>query len=246
MDKKIREILSYILVLGLVAVAVFIQWDEDDEAIIYQDQSYLLGVDVSRYQGEIDYDLLYDQGVRYAFIKATEGRAHLDPFFYENFKKGMRSDVRIGAYHFFLFDIPGKDQGQYFVDHVPNEKDLLPPVIDIEHYGKYINNPMDYDTVYKEMSDLIDVLYNKYQKYPIIYCNYYIYKDYIQGNFEECDIWFRSISEEIPELPDGREWKFWQYSETGELEGYGGSGFTDYIDLNYFDGTMRELNRYGK
>ena len=238
--------LSIFLVVILLVIVIWLSHREDEYYIEVSGNKYLRGVDISRYQGEVDYNLLQEQEITFAFIKATEGRAHLDPFFYDNLKAGLDSDIRVGAYHFYRFDVSGEEQGKFFISHVPKDKRLLPPVIDIEHYGEYVYDPQDKDIVVQEMTKLIDVLTDYYDQNPIIYCNYYIYKDYIQGNFEDCDIWYRSIGDKVPVLPDDREWVFWQYSETGKLDGYGGVGYSEDIDLNYYDGSIRDLKYYGR
>ena len=58
------------------------------------------GIDVSRWQGEIDWAKVKDAGTRFAFIKATEGGDHVDPNFKRNWIEAKRHGVPRGAYHF--------------------------------------------------------------------------------------------------------------------------------------------------
>ena len=58
------------------------------------------GVDVSRYQGDIDWPVLAGQGIDFAFIKATEGSTLVDPRFAANLDGATAAGLRVGAYHF--------------------------------------------------------------------------------------------------------------------------------------------------
>ena len=104
------------------------------------------GVDVSAYQGEIDWDVLEKQEIDFAFVKATEGSSFVDRRFIQNYEEARKTDLRIGAYHFFSFDSSGKTQAENFIKNVPVDDEMLPPVVDFEFYGdkeknKYNNPP---------------------------------------------------------------------------------------------------------
>ena len=69
-----------------------------------QPQHYAVhGVDVSRWQGEIDWPKLRTQGANFAYIKATDGGDHLDPMFKTNWQRAKEAGIRRGAYHFFYW-----------------------------------------------------------------------------------------------------------------------------------------------
>ena len=92
----------------------------------------ILGADVSHWQGDVDFSLLEQQGVRFAFIKATEGSAHVDERFEENLARVQETDMKFGFYHFFSFDSPGETQAEHYIARVPALENLQPPVIDVE------------------------------------------------------------------------------------------------------------------
>ena len=87
------------------------------------------GVDVSAYQGEIDWDILASQGIDFAYIKATEGSGYVDPQFAANWEHAASTGLRIGAYHFFSFETPGATQAENFCNTVTASDGMLPPVI---------------------------------------------------------------------------------------------------------------------
>lgn len=69
----------------------------------------------------------------------------------------------------------------------------------------------------------------------IIYTTWEFYKRYLTQNFTNNPIWIRDI-QSTPQLDDGREWLFWQYTNRGELE-----GIQTLVDLNVFSGTRNEF-----
>ena len=74
------------------------------------DQWEVFGVDVSAYQGAVDWKKMAEQGVDFAFIKATEGSALRDRQFAANWQGAAEAGVRAGAYHFLSYDSPGETQ----------------------------------------------------------------------------------------------------------------------------------------
>lgn len=58
------------------------------------------GVDVARYQGEVDWGAFSEQGIAFAFIKATEGSSHVDMRFQENWEAVAKTSILAAPYHF--------------------------------------------------------------------------------------------------------------------------------------------------
>ena len=199
------------------------------------------GVDVSSYQGEIDWNILAQQDISFVFMKATEGSSFVDKQFSSNFSGASETTLRIGAYHFFSFDSNGKTQAENFISVVPKTDNMLPPVVDIEFYRDKAKHPPDTSYTQQILSELLVDLESHYRMKPIIYATYESYKQYIAGAYQEYDIWIRDIFT-LPKLPDGRAWTFWQYSNRKRLPGYNGK--ERYIDMNVFCGSVEEFERY--
>lgn len=207
--------------------------EEEEEDVVYTQ-----GVDVSSYQGEIDWETLQAQGIQFVFIKATEGNAWVDPRFKKNWKGASKCDgLRFGAYHFMSFRTSGEEQAASFIDTVPKNKHALPPVIDIELYDEFVERPPTSKHFRETLDPILEALEERYGKQPIIYTNTYVYEWYIEGNYDN-PIWIADLS--LPrKLPDGNPWLFCQYSYEGQLEGY--EGEEEYIDLDVFNGSVEEL-----
>ena len=178
------------------------------------------GVDVSEYQGEINWDTIHNENVSFAFIKATEGSSYTDPYFDDNWSNVCESGILTGAYHFFSFDSNAETQADNYISIVPYTEDSLPPVVDIEFYGRYKRaHPTNKDLVISELSYLLDRLESTYGKRPIIYATISTYREYISGHFDDYPVWIRSVY--VPaSWCIGAEWTFWQYSDKTQLSGY--------------------------
>lgn len=199
------------------------------------------GVDVSAYQGSIDWDTLAGQDIAFAFIKATEGSDHTDAKFAVNWKNAAKADLRIGAYHFLSYDSSGSAQARHFIDTVKKKRYMLPPVIDVEFYGQYETVHPSASTMMKVLTPLSDALEKEYGVKPILYTTPYIYENYLAGRVGN-DIWI-SDPELTQPLSDGTRWTFCQYSFYGTKKGYEG-GSESHIDLDVFDGDRGDFFRY--
>ena len=201
----------------------------------------LRGVDVSNYQGEIDWAVLASQDIDFAFIKATEGSSHQDPSFEANWKAAAETDIAVGAYHFFSFDSPGSTQAEWFIKNMGDLSGKLVPVVDVEYYGNKAANPPTKEDVSKNLQDCLNLLEEEYGKKPIIYTTYRVYHRYIRDDFSDYPLWIRNVYYS-PNLDLKGKWQFWQYSDTAILDGYAGK--EPCIDLNVFYGSEAEFEDY--
>lgn len=103
------------------------------------DESY--GIDVSNHQGLIDWSKVAADHVRFAYVKATEGKTFVDPYFARNWAGAQAVGVRIGAYHFFSLCSSGQDQADAFLRAAPAGREALPPALDLEILGGCADRP---------------------------------------------------------------------------------------------------------
>lgn len=192
------------------------------------------GVDVSHYQGEIDWQTLAGQQILFAYIKATEGSSYTDEKFAENYAEAGKTGLRVGAYHFFSFDSPGAGQAEHFIDTVKTCQGMLPPAVDVEFYGNKRENPPEPEQVERELGDYLERVERAYGKRPVIYATEETWELYIRGRFDEYPLWIRNIWRQ----PGTDGWTFWQYTNRGRLEGF--SGEEEFVDLNVFFGTLEQ------
>lgn len=236
----LKIILAFVLMISgillIVGILVYkrIIWLNHPSAKTY----IVRGVDVSHYQGEIDWKRLSGQNIDFAFIKATEGSRHVDSQFAANWNGVQNTGLFFGAYHFFSFDSSGAAQAENYISTVESRKGMLPPVVDIEFYGNKQKNKPDKGKTVKELQVLLDKLQDNYGTKPIIYATMKSYYAYIRGEFNGYPLWIRNTYFN-PQIGLTGKWAFWQYTDKAVLEGYSGTG--KYIDMNTFSGNKDEL-----
>jgi len=243
-DKKKWIVAGAVLLTLLLLVLVLFALVRNGTILLNnpsRNQYPVRGVDVSHYQGQIDWDTLASNGISFAFLKATEGSSYVDPCFQYNYEKARKTDLRIGSYHFFSYDSEGRTQAEHYISVVEKADDMLPPVIDLEFYGDKEQNPPEQDQVRKDLTVMLNMLEEHYRIKPIIYATEKSYALYLAGSFQEYDIWIRNVIT-TPHLSDHREWTFWQYTDHGRLAGY--QGDEKYIDMNVFNGSKEDFLKY--
>lgn len=195
------------------------------------------GIDVSRWQGDIDWNKARRAGVTFAFMKATEGGDVADPKFIEHRNAAQRAGVATGAYHFYYFCRPADEQARWFIKHVPRDADALPHVLDMEwnHHSRTCTLRPSPEKVRREAHRFLDMLEAHCGQRPIVYTTPDFYKDTGIWRLGRTDFWLRSVAGHPDEVYPGSDWTFWQYSGTGLVPGIEGK-----VDLNLFKGTPEE------
>lgn len=198
------------------------------------------GVDVSRWQGDIDWAKLRSQGANFAYIKATDGGDHLDPAFRKNWRAADAAGLKRGAYHFFYWCRSGASQADWFIRNVPKDPEALPPVIDVEwnHLSACKKRPSR-AVVLEKMKAFMDKVEAHYGQRPVIYTAPDFYGDNLKGAFPNHPFWLRAVAQHPSKVYPGRDWVFWQYSGSGLSKGVTGK-----IDLNVFSGSENDWHRW--
>ena len=201
--------------------------DRPDAADRYE----VVGVDVSHYQGVIDWEALADDGHDFAFIKATEGEELQDAAFAANWANAGKTGMRRGAYHFFRPEVLPATQAKNFFSAVELRPGDLPPVLDVEDRGKL--SPAQLVTAVRQWSRMIEV---RYGVKPIIYTGQNFYNRFLAGQLDDFPLWLARYDAEEPVTVCGRDYAFWQYTDEGRLPGVVGD-----IDRNVFLGSHLDL-----
>ena len=211
---------------------------------LYGDVSYpegyeIHGIDISHYQGEIDWETLKNNGmiekcpVRFVMIKATEGSSKIDDNFIDNFYNAREYGFIRGAYHFYSVYSPAEAQARYFIKNVKLEAGDLPPVLDVEHKPK---NQTD-EEFKKSILTWLDIVEEEYGVKPIIYTYYKFKMKYLSDKvFDDYPYWIAHYY--VDKVEYNGQWKFWQHTDCGKLPGISG-----YVDFNIYNGSFYDLRR---
>jgi lysozyme len=196
------------------------------------------GIDISHYQGTIDWEKVKDAmidncPVRFVVIKATEGTTSLDDNFNDNFYQSKEYGFIRGAYHFWSTKSSARDQAAYFLKQVHLEDGDLPPVLDIEHKSKDQTNEQFKESVLT----WLHIVEDKYHVKPIIYTYYKFKMTYLDDPvFDQYPYWIAHYYVQKVQY-EGR-WKFWQHTDCGKLPGIKG-----YIDFDIYNGSFYDLRK---
>lgn len=193
------------------------------------------GIDVSYYQGTIDWAKAKADGVEYAFIRVSDGLNTPDTKFDLNWQQTRAKGILHGAYQFFR---PAQDpiaQADLLLGKIGTPMpDDLPPVIDVEADGGLAPA-----TVAAKVKQWIDHVEAAIGKRPIIYTGFYFWRDQVGAPDETASpLWHAQYSTAAcPNIaPPWQDWAFWQYTSSGSV-----NGITGNVDMNRFNGTRAEL-----
>ncbi len=198
------------------------------------------GLDVSRWQGPIDWQTAKASGVSFVFIKATEGGDVADPLFEDHRRGAQAAGVPWGAYHYYYFCRPAKEQARWFIENVPKGADL-PHVLDMEWtpHSKTCRLRPDGKTVRAEAQRFLDILERHYGRRPIVYTTVDFYGDTDIGRLPKTEFWLRSVAGHPRQVYPRAVWRFWQYTGTGLVPGVQGK-----VDINTFNGPPEIWERW--
>lgn len=195
------------------------------------------GIDAARFQKSIDWKQARQNGVNFAFIKATEGGDRLDPSFDDHWRGARRAGVERGAYHFYYFCTPPEVQATWFIQNVRRNPGMMPPVLDLEW------NPLSptcrlrppATEVRGQAKRFLQIVTTHYGQKPIIYTTPKFYEENQLGRLTGYEFWLRSTAKTPAQAYPGQNWRFWQYSATGRIPGITGN-----VDLNAFNGSRAD------
>lgn len=186
------------------------------------------GIDISSHNGMINFEAVAADGISFAFLKASEGDTFRDTNFGLYHSHATQAGIKVGAYHYFRFDVDGVPQALNFLRAVKGKPLDLGLAIDVEEHGNAVGVPRA--LIAERLTTMIEYL-NLRGHRVILYSNRDGYYNYIEPDFKGIPLWICSFSNP----PIATEWTFWQYDHHGRVKGITGD-----VDLNTYCGTHRE------
>lgn len=233
----LRKLFSFLVILAVLGGAAYFGYEAVVQRKINLNHWFvggqIRGVDVSSYQKNVDFAKLKEQGMTFAYIKATEGGSHIDESFREKWTAASAAGVLAGAYHYFRYNVSGAEQAKNFISVVGDKLDgRLIPAVDMELSPAEAKNPPEKESVVMALKAFLAALEEKYGVKPLIYAQKDYWEKYLADDFGGYPRWVRNVY--YPVWVDvGNDWAVWQYDDRGELEGYEGER---YVDLNIVNG----------
>lgn len=196
------------------------------------------GIDISHYQGDIDWDLLRGGMIegcplRFIMIKSTEGSTRLDNKFADNFKQAREYGYIRGAYHFWSNKSTARAQAYHFLKNVHLEDGDLPPVLDVEHKPAETS----VEDFQRDVLTWLHIVEDRYHVKPIIYTYYKFKEKYLNAPvFDDYPYWIAHYY--VDKVEYKGPWKFWQHTDVGRLPGIKG-----YVDFNIYNGSFYDMKK---
>lgn len=194
----------------------------------------VIGIDVSEFQGEVDWDdveiLEEKYPVQFVFIRATAGNDRVDKQFKRNWEGAKENKIMRGAYHYYRPNENSIEQANLFIKTVKLQKGDLPPVLDIEKLPK--NQSLD--SLKKGLKRWLTKVEAHYQVRPIIYTGESYYGDFLKEEFGEYLFWIANYNFYREKIED--DWLFWQFTEKASLP-----GVEHRVDVNIYNGDLEQL-----
>jgi lysozyme len=193
----------------------------------------MTGIDVSTYQGDIDWAAVKASGkAGFAYAKATEGTAFTDDRFAHNYATMKLRNVPRGAYHFFRFAADPVAQADHFLNAVPLERGDLLPMVDVE----VSDGVSDIGAMVQSLAAFLQRVEGRLGgKRMVIYTGYAFWGAAMGGSdaFSGHPLWIAEYNDgAAPALPNGwNAWAIWQYSDAGSIPGIGGN-----VDMDRLNG----------
>lgn len=208
---------------------------------ITQDEKLYNGIDVSSYQGDIDFNRVKASGIDVVYIKAGEGGNLTDPNFQTNYERAKRAGLIIGFYYYVtaLTTNEARQQAKEFYDLIKDKSVLARPAMDYENF-----DGLEKEDVNDISLAFLEELERRIGVTPMIYSDAYSAQSIWDDRFALFPLWLADYSrrDEFPsDITTWESWTGFQYTDTGEVPGIRGN-----VDMNLFkEGIFTSLDQNG-
>ena len=235
------DYIKWLLLLGAAALVVligaYVTWHFILPHSVNVDRYRypVAGIDVSKHNGDIDFEQVSDDDYQFVFIKASEGKTYKDDAFARNYEQAREAGLQVGAYHFFRKNRTAREQADNLLAAIRGKHLDLPLVIDLEDdWGN--GATVSRQTAIDRVMEMIDILAGKGYR-VMIYTNLDGYEKYYKDLLGDHDLWLCSFTSPdlLPHLPHVIQ----QFSHEGTVSGIDGN-----VDLNVWRGSEKEWQRY--
>lgn len=200
--------------------------------------NYVHGIDVSKYQGKINWEAveqMQSKGIqlRFAICKVTEGTNLVDKKWERNHDKIRQTKLKLGTYHFFRPNYNAALQAKHFLRNYTYKKGDIPPALDVE-----VTGGKNVETLQERCLEFLEIVEKETSVIPMIYTNVDFYEQYFSDKrFEKYPIWVAHYYEEKPRFD--KNWTFWQHSDQGTV-----NSISHTVDFNVFKGNYSDLEDF--
>ena len=226
--KRAKRILSFLLML-LVAISASVL---HVSAISADTDEVFSGIDVSVYQGDIDFEQVKNSGIEVVYIRAGYGFSVTDPKFEENYTNATKAGLKCGAYYFVTARNTEQAylQATRFAELISGKTFAARPAMDFEEFGSLGKNGINIVGLafMQKLRELTGIV-------PILYTDAYNASETWDWNFAQFPLWVADYDAEEPYVTSNiwQSYAGFQYSDRGEIPGIYGN-----VDLDRFTSSV--------
>ncbi len=215
------------------------KFKKKDGFLCYDDSSARLGVDVSEYQGEIDWAAVKEAGVDFAILRLgyrgmTKGFLNVDETFEQNYRGAADAGLSVGVYFFSqaVSQAEAEAEADFVLETLNGRKLEYPVAFDWETPVPSEKLPAEklraYDVAGDQAAEFGAAFCERIREggyTPCVYTNKHLaYSFFDLDQWKDYDLWYAEY-QDVPSLYYG--FRMWQYTEDGKIPGVEGS-----VDLN--------------
>ncbi len=226
MKKKSWGLLAALCCLWVVMAFSVNTWAMTaDSDVIYD------GIDVSKWQGEIDFAQVRSSGIEVVYIRSSVGSDYIDPYFERNYENAKANGLKVGFYHYVTArnTAEAQQEARFFASVIGGKTAECKPVMDFEYFpgltsAETTNIGAQFLASLEEYSG----------KEPAIYSDAYNARNVFGSRLGSYPLWIAEYGVDRPSnSPIWSNWSGWQYSDAGRIRGISGN-----VDLDYFTDGM--------
>ena len=219
--KKLKCIFTIMLVFIIQMIVSVVYALPPSSETIYN------GIDVSEYQGYVNYNLVRDSGIEIVYIRTSEGTNFIDPYFRENYNNAKAAGLKVGFYHYVTSRSPSEAviEADYFASVINGTSPDCLLAMDFEYFGGLAS--YEVNAISRAFLERLEEVTGKR---AIVYSDAYNAGNVFDSSLSSYPLWIAEYGVNEPELY--RNWSSWtgfQYSDTGRI-----SGINGYVDLDRF------------
>lgn len=224
MEKKVIKIIICFLIISTMPMYILIApvyAFSPSSDVIYE------GIDVSGWQGNIDYTQVRNSGIEIVYMKSSEGSNFVDPYFNQNYTNAKANGLKVGFYHYVIArtNEEAVNEARFFVATISGKEPDCRLAMDFESFGS-----LSVEEINEIGITFVRTVENLSGKEVIIYSNTNDATNIFSGELTNYPLWVAQYEVEQP-TPNGKwnTWTGWQYTDIGEVAGISG-----YVDRNKF------------
>lgn len=225
--KLFLKIFSIIIILVFIPVSVI--------ATVASSNNVYNGIDVSNWQGYIDYSKVKQSGVEIVYIKSSQGNSIIDPYFKINYTNAKSNGLKVGFYHYLTAtDVEeAKSQAEFFSSVISNTALDCKLAMDFEEFGN-----LNIDEINSISEVFLEKVKELTKKEVIIYSDEYNARNVFNNELsQKYPLWIAEYGVEAPAKTNWEYWEGFQYSDLGVIAGINGK-----VDLDKFSNNILVSN----